>query len=161
MAKTCKNANCSKTEATIHVFCVNCDAKNALTKRDWQGMILGKGLHGSLNALCTRFKHKYRSHIPLIRLRTVCIDCCAELELYSEADQMDRIFSFKDSNETFRDMVLSIPYKSAEEVISSKVIMMEGALLNSNTIKTFGVDDKWRKWYLWDQPRQTINYNFF
>ena len=70
------------------------------------------------------------------------------MELYSEADQMDRIFSFKDSSETFRDMVLRIPYKSVEEVISSKVFMTEGRLLNTNTIKTVGIDNKWKKWYL-------------
>jgi hypothetical protein len=80
---------------------------------------------------------------------TVCTDCCTELELYYEADQMDRIFSFKDSNETFSDMVLRISYKAVEEIVSSQVIMMEGVLLNANTIKTVGVDGKWRKWYLW------------
>jgi len=41
---------------------------------------------------------------------------------------MDPIFSFKDSNETFKDMVLRISYKWVEEFISSKVVMMEGAL---------------------------------
>ena len=157
MAKTGKNAKirplypsllCSETEATIHIFCVNCDTRNALTKRLWQGRILGKGLHGCLNALYIRVKHKSRSHTPLIRLLTVCTDCCTELELYSEADQVDRIFSFKDSSETFRDMVLRIPYKSVEEVISSKVFMTDGRLLNTNTIKTVGIDNKWKKWYL-------------
>ncbi|KAH6667739.1 hypothetical protein B0J14DRAFT_567113 [Halenospora varia] len=157
MAKTCERAKirppypsslCSETEAKIHVFCINCESKSALGKRDWQGRIIGKGLHGSLNALCTRIKHKYKS-APLMRLLTVCIDCCAELELYHEADQIGQIFGFKDNNTTPGEMVLRISYKEIEEIVSSKVIIMEGWLLNANVIETVGVNGEWRKWYLW------------
>jgi hypothetical protein len=42
-------------------------------------------------------------------------------------------------------MVIRISYKEAEEIVSSKVIIMEGRLLNANTIKTIGVDSEWRK----------------
>jgi hypothetical protein len=45
-------------------------------------------------------------------------------------------------------MTLRISYKRVEEVVSSKVIVMEGVLMN--TIKTVGVDGKYRKWYLWN-----------
>src|SRR5438045_1411466 len=103
MAKTYESAKiwppypsllCSKTEAKIHVFCINCDPRNALMERDWQGRIIGKGLHGSLNALCARVKQKYmlsRSHTPLLRLLTVCVECYTELELHHEVDRIDRI----------------------------------------------------------------------
>ena len=53
-------------------------------------------------------------------------------------------------------MVLRISYKEVEEIVSSKVIMMEGVLLSANTIKTVGVDGKWRKWYPWNQPRPIL-----
>jgi hypothetical protein len=148
---------CSETEAKIHVFCINCDPQNALKERDWQGRITGKGLHGSLNALCSRVKHKYmlsRSATPLLRLLTVCVECCTELELHYEVDQMDRIFGFRDRNGTLREMTLRVSYKEIEEIVSSQVIMMEGVLLNADTIKTVGVDGKQRKWYLWNQRQQ-------
>jgi hypothetical protein len=146
------SSHCSETEAKIHIFCIDCESPSALTKRDWQGRVIGKGLHGSLNALCTRFKHKYetlRGNAPLMRLLTVCMKCCAELELYHEDDQIDRIFGFKDNNGTPGEVVLRISCKKIEEIVSSKVIIMEGGLLNANTIKTVSVDGKWRKWYLW------------
>jgi hypothetical protein len=143
---------CSETEAKIHVFCIDCESNSALSKRDWQGRIVGKGLHGSLNALCTRIKRKYKDE-PLMRLLTVCINCCSELEL-DEVDQIDRIFGFKDNNSTPGEMVLRTSYKEIEMIVSSKVIIMEGGLLNANTIKTVGVDGNQRKWYLWYQPRK-------
>jgi hypothetical protein len=48
-------------------------------------------------------------------------------------------------------MVLRISYKEIEQIISSKVIVIEGMLVNAGTIKTVGVNSKWRKWYLWNQ----------
>jgi hypothetical protein len=56
----------------FEVFRIDCKSKSAFSKRDWQGMIIGKSLHGSLNALCTRIGHKYKS-APLVRLLTFCI----------------------------------------------------------------------------------------
>jgi hypothetical protein len=79
--------------------------------------------------------------------------CCAELELYHEVDQIDRTFGFKDNNKTSREVVLRISFKKIEEIVSSKVIIMEGGLLNANTIKTVSVNGKWRKWYLWVKNR--------
>jgi hypothetical protein len=55
---------------------------------------------------------------------------------------MDQIFCFRDNKETFRDIVLRISYKEIKEIVSSKVIMMAGVLLNANTIKTVGIDSK-------------------
>jgi hypothetical protein len=70
---------------------------------------------------------------------------CAKLGLYHEVDQVDRIFGFRDNNGTPGETVLRVSYR---EILSSKVIMMEGVLLNTVTIKTFGTDSTWRKWYL-------------
>jgi hypothetical protein len=152
MAKICESAKiwspyCSETKAKIKVSCIKCDDPED-DEREWQGRVIGKGLHGSLSALLTRVEHKYRlfiDHKPLVRLLTVCIECCAKLELYHEVDQ------FRDNNEISRGMVLRISYKEIEQIISSRVIVMEGMLLNAGTIKTVGVDGKWRKWYLWNQ----------
>jgi hypothetical protein len=92
----------------------------------------------------------------LIRLLTVCIECCTKLDLYHEVDQIDQVFGFRHSNERSGGMVLRITYKEIEEIVSSKVIVMEGVLLNAGTIKTVGVDGKWRKWYLWNQRRSAL-----
>jgi hypothetical protein len=80
----------------------------------------------------------------------------AKLELHHEADQIVLVFDFKDGNKGAGGMVLRISYKEIEEIVSSKVIMMEGVLLSANTIKAVGVDGKWRKWYLWNQPRPIL-----
>jgi hypothetical protein len=84
-----------------------------------------------------------------MRLLTVCAKCCAKLRLYHEVDQVGQIFDVRDKNRTLGETVLRVSYKEIEEIISSKVIVMEGVLLNANTIKTVSVDGKWRKWYLW------------
>jgi hypothetical protein len=72
MAKTYKSAMSwllsllgFESKAKIHVFCIDCESKNALSKRDWQGRIIEKGLHESLNALCTRIRHRYK-YAPLM-----------------------------------------------------------------------------------------------
>jgi hypothetical protein len=54
-----------ESKAKIYVFYIDCELKNALSKRDWQGMIIDKDLHGSLNALYTRVRHTYK-HTPLM-----------------------------------------------------------------------------------------------
>ena len=38
------------------------------------------------------------------------------------------------------EMVLRTSYKEIEVIVSSKVIMLEGWLLNAKTIKTVGID---------------------
>jgi hypothetical protein len=122
------------------------------TRESGKGGLIGRGLHGALSALLARIKHKYglfRDDTPLMDLWTVCIHCSANLELYYEVDQIGLIFDFKDSTRA-RGMFLRVLYKEIEEIISSKIIIMEGVLLSANAIKTVGVDGKWRKWYLWN-----------
>jgi len=64
-------------------------------------------------------------------------------------DQIGQIFGFRDNSRTPGEMVLRISYKEIEEIVSSKVIIIEGRLLSTNTIKTVGINGEWRKWYLW------------
>jgi hypothetical protein len=54
-------------------------------------------------------------------------------------------------------MFLTVLYKEIQEIVSSKVIIT-GVLLNANTIKTVGIDRKWRKWYLWYQRNRISDY---
>jgi hypothetical protein len=159
MAKTYESAKirppypsslCSEAEAKIHVFCIKCNPQDTLKERSWQGRIIGKGLHGSLNALCARVKYMlFRSQVPLMSLLTVCAECCAKLEVYYEVDQVDQIFGFQDKHGMPGEMVLRVPYKEIEEIVSSRAIVMKGMLFNAGTINTVGADGKWRKWYLW------------
>jgi hypothetical protein len=160
MAKTYESAKIrppysslySETEAKIHVFCIKCNPQDALTERGWQGRIIGKGLHGSLIALCARIKYMlFMSQAPLMSLLTVCAKCCAKLEVYYEVNQVDQTFGFQDKHEKPGEIVLRVPYKEIEEIVSSKVIVMKGVLFNAGTINTFSADGKWRKWYLWKQ----------
>jgi hypothetical protein len=85
-----------------------------------------------------------------MRLWTVCIDCCIKLGLDCNDDQMDLIFGYRYNKRRIKEMVLRLSYKEVEELVSSKVIMTEGVLLNANTIKTVGIDGKLRKWNLWN-----------
>src|SRR6266542_2027842 len=48
---------CSETKAKVNVFCINCDFED---RRDWQGRIMGRVLHGALSAILARIKHKSR-----------------------------------------------------------------------------------------------------
>jgi hypothetical protein len=83
-----------------------------------------------------------------MRLLTVYISCCTELELHDKIDKIDRIFRYRDNKRTVRELVLRVLYKEVKEVVSNKVIIIEGWFLNANTIKTIGVNGEWRKWYL-------------
>jgi hypothetical protein len=79
-------------------------------------------------------------HESLIRLLTVCIKCCTKLDLYYKVNQIDYIFGFQNSNIRPRDIVLRILYKEIEKIVFSKVIIIEGVLLNTGTIKTVGIN---------------------
>jgi len=81
-------------------------------------------------------------HGPLIRLLTLYIECYIKLGLYYKVNQIDQIFGFRDNNKRLRGIVLRISYKEVEEIVSSKVIVIEGVLLNASTIKTVGVNSK-------------------
>ena len=75
-------------------------------------------------------------------LLTVCAECYAKIEVYYKVDQVDRIFGFQDKYETPREIVLRVLYKEIGEIVSSKVIVIKGVLLNAGTINTFSTDGK-------------------
>ena len=129
-----------ETSAKVKVFCgnVNCKFND---EREWHGRIVGKGIHGSLNALLAMLKHKNKisqERTPFMGLLTICDRCCGQLDFCYE-DHMDRII-----NEASGSLVLGLLEEKIEEVISSKVIIMEGMLMNA--IITIGVDGQSREW---------------
>jgi hypothetical protein len=134
-----------ETSAKINVFCINCNIKD---ERDWQGTKIGRGIHGSLNALLARIKHKDKE-TALMGLFTICIECCGEGLKFDDTDYkaaIDQILRSKNKNRHFGSILLSLSHKEVEGYISSKVMIMEGILMN--TIETRGVDAKKEKWHL-------------
>jgi hypothetical protein len=134
-----------ETKAKIIVSCVNCEFEE---KRDWQGWIIGKGITGSLNSFLIRIKHKsklLKRNTPLMRLLTICDNCCIELDWDGKPDQ-DHILSIGNINKISASLVLGLSYKEAEAVVSSKEIIMEGVAMNA--IKTVGIDGEWKEWSL-------------
>lgn len=92
--------------------------------------------------------------IPLITLYTVCIECCAETELEGE-DQIGLKYNYRYNRIMDQEMTVILEYKEVEEMVSSKVIIMQGAFFNANTIDTVGRDGQLRKWELWN-PRKVL-----
>ncbi|KAH6670157.1 hypothetical protein B0J14DRAFT_703154 [Halenospora varia] len=147
-AKICDSAK-SETKAKINVSCVNCNFEE---NRDWQGWIIGKGITGSLNAFLTRIKHKnklLKGNTPLMRLLTICDNCCIQLDLDGKPDQ-DHILGVGSINKISASLVLGLSYKEVEMVALSKGIIMEGVAMS--TIKTVGIDDEWKEWLLLNKP---------
>ena len=145
MAKICESPKhwstfpCSlwfDTDAKVRVRCVNGN-NYEFEDRDWQGRIIGKGIHGSLNALLIRFKHKNKaSKRPLMELLTICFECRRELDNTNQLKEINK--------KTSGSLILSLSDKEVETVVSSKAIIMEGPLMN--VIKTIGIDGESKKW---------------
>lgn len=74
-------------------------------------------------------------------LLTICDGCFGQLDLCYEAGHLDRIIDMSSGS-----LVLGLPDKEVEEVVSSKVIIMEGMLMNA--ITTIGIDGQWREWHM-------------
>ena len=130
---------CPETEAKVKISCVNCPYED---EAKWQGRIIGRGIHGSLNALLTRIKHKSRAskrHTPLMGLLTICVKCREDPDWYYDADQLDQIVG-----KTSGSLILGLLDEEVEEVISSKAIVMEGVLMN--VVQTIGIDGQWNEW---------------
>jgi hypothetical protein len=142
------NWPCRATKAKINIVCVDCEF---LWVAHWKGVIRGKGLRGSLNAYCTRVKYAYLDSLPLITLYTACIECCREI-MSGGKDQIGLTYNYKRTNQ---EMIVVLRYKEVEDMVSSKVIMMQGAFFDANTIQTIRKDGQWRKWGLWN-PRQIL-----
>ena len=80
---------------------------------------------------------------------TICIECCGEglkFDYTDYKDEIDQVLRSKKKNRRFGSILLSVSYKEVEGVISSKVIIMKGILMN--TIDTISVDAKKEKWHL-------------
>ena len=67
-------------------------------------------------------------------------------------DQIGLTYNYK---RKFQEMIVVLAYEEVEEMVSSKVIIMQGAFFNANTIQTVGKDGKWREWGLWN-PGQIL-----
>lgn len=139
------NSAKSGIKTKINVSCVNCDFEE---KREWQGWVIGKGVIGSLNAFIKRIKHNdklLKRKTSLMKLLTVCDDCCVELDWHGKPDQ-DHILSVGKLHKMPASLVLSLSYKEIEKVISSKAIIVGGLL--TNTIKTVSIDGREKEWDL-------------
>jgi hypothetical protein len=131
-----------ETNAKVKVYRINHQNCKFKHEREWQGVIIGKGIHGSINTLLAWFKHKnkaLKTSTPLMGLLTVCVECCGELDFWYKADHMDQII-----NRTSGSLILGLSDKEVEKVASSKAIIMEGALMN--VIKTVAIDGQWKQW---------------
>lgn len=65
-------------------------------------------------------------------------------------DQIGLTYNYRRIN---KEMIVVLAYKEVEEMVSSILIVMQGALFNANTIQTVGKYGKWRKWGLWNSGR--------
>ncbi|PMD55492.1 uncharacterized protein K444DRAFT_695748 [Hyaloscypha bicolor E] len=133
-----------ETNAKVEVYCVNHQNCKFKHERGWQGVIIGKGIHGSINALLAWFKYKnkaLKTSTPLMGLLTVCAECRGELDFWYEANHVDQII-----NRTSGSLILGLSDKEVEEVASSKAIIMEGALMDM--IETVAIDGQWTKWHM-------------
>lgn len=154
MAKICESPTSWSTfpcslwfniNAKVNVLCVNvdCDFED---ERDWQGRIVGKGVHGSLNALFTRIMHKNKQQMPLIGLLTVCMECYKEgfsFDYMNSKRQINQILSSKHKRKNFGRLILGVSYKEVEEIIFSKVIIMEGVLMDTVETVSLNLKQEW------------------
>jgi len=137
---------CTETTTPISIFCVNCAVKskdNQEEYRFWSGLIPGKRTLGYLKAYLIRIKLKV-SKAPLIKLLTLCKECCLELGLNTHLAQMDRILKFKDTPNTHRKLVFRISHREIEEMFSSRVIILVGMF--TTPFLTINPDGQWKEW---------------
>jgi hypothetical protein len=72
-----------ETNAKVEVYYINhqnCEFKH---ERGWQGVIISKGIQGSINALLAWFKHKnkaLKTSTPLMGMLTVYVECREKLD---------------------------------------------------------------------------------
>jgi hypothetical protein len=129
-----------ETKAKAEVFCVNHNCK--FDEREWEGHIIGRGVHGFLNVLFLKIKRGNKlskGRTPLMGLLTICAECSREGDCSDDADRLDQIIK-----ETPGHLILGLSDKEVEVVLSSKAIIMEGILMDA--IKTVGVDGRCKGW---------------
>jgi hypothetical protein len=86
-----------------------------------------------------------KQNTPLMRLLTICDNCCIELDWNGRPDQ-DHILSIGSINKISASLVLGLSYKEVKAVASSKGIIIEGVAMN--TIKIVSIDGEWKEWFL-------------
>jgi hypothetical protein len=124
-----------ETNAKVKVYCTNVSCKFE-EEREWHGMIFGNGIHGSLNALLVWIKCRNEASKARTPLMGIFVDCCGEPD---DPDYIDQVL-----NKTSGSLIFSLSAKKLEEMVSSKVIIMEGALMSA--IKTVGIDSQCKEW---------------
>ncbi len=77
-----------KINAKVKVTYININCKFK-EERKWQGRIISKGIHGSLNALLAMLEHKIKAlqgRILLIGVLTIYNRCCGVLDFCNKGD---------------------------------------------------------------------------
>ena len=104
---------------------------------------MGRGIHGFLNALLSKIKHKSQGSTtrkPFMGLLTICAECHKEPNWSYNTYRLDQVIK-----RTRGISILCLSDKEVEEAISSEVIIiMEGILMD--VIKTVGVDGRCKDW---------------
>ena len=132
----------TEVTANVRVVCC-CDFSVLPIDRLWHGRIVGKGLHGSAQALFARIQ-TFKS--PLMGISIVCAECDGELAWENEAGFATRL-----RRETSGHFLLRVTSeKELENLMLSHVIFMEGVLMDSLT--TIDSTGKWRRWWLVQKP---------
>ena len=100
---------------------------------------------GRLNAFLAKIKHRDKD-TALIGLLTIYIEWYKEglkFDYTDYKDEINQVLRSKKKNRRFKSILLSVSYKKVEGVISSKVIIIKGILMN--IIDTISVDAKKEK----------------
>ena len=133
---------CAEAIANISVTCVNCASQGkGPWERPWHGIIQGRRTYGCIKALLVRIKLKH-ANAPLVGLLTICSECCTELKLHDQSDQMDQILKFHGSIPG--KIIFPVLYKEMEELFFSRVIVLTGMF--TTPFLTIGSDGQWKEW---------------
>jgi hypothetical protein len=129
--------------ATVNVVCISCGLKG---QRHWEGELIGRGFHGSFNALLSRLRQSARK--PLLGIYTIGGVCGCEEPTETFATNQLNVF-FKNKPGNMHIGILS--EKEIEEVLAADKILMKGVLMN--TITTIAVNGELREWHLLYKPQ--------
>lgn len=138
-SETVRSSNlCAETKADISISCINCATTGST--RTWHGIILGRGALGCIKAYLVRVKLKL-SRVPFIELLTICENCTkSKLDDQAWVEHLD----FHSVSTSPRKMVFRVSYEQMEEMLCSKVLVLEGAF--TTPFVTIGQDGQWKKW---------------
>jgi hypothetical protein len=139
----------SSFQSTTRIRIV-CACPNSLYQRTWRGTIVGKGLHGCVQAMLARMSQRFL-RAPLLGILTVCSVCDSESSWENEC-QLTNYLLEKTSG---RLLLGILSEKDIEILLSSAVIVMEGVLMD--TITSIDKCGGRRRWSLFRAPTlQTV-----